>query len=171
MPFSYNPEAKDLYSVGTLGTLLQLLKLPDGTVKVLVEGSQRARVQKIYDSDSHFYADLEPLATDDEDNAEIEAMRRAIVQQFDQYVKLNKKVPPEILASLSGIDDPGRLADTIAAHLPIKIEQKQGILVAMSCPCCGAGALSFAFIGDTLPENLKELEAAMKTKEAELMEV
>jgi ATP-dependent Lon protease len=89
-------------------------------------------VQKIYDSESHFYADLEPLATDDDDNAEIEAMRRAIVQQFDQYVKLNKKIPPEILASLSGIDDAGRLADTIAAHLPLKLEQKQAILEIFS---------------------------------------
>ncbi|WP_339937805.1 endopeptidase La [Undibacterium luofuense] len=126
------PTAEDIYSIGCVANILQMLKLPDGTVKVLVEGSQRARVQKIYDSDSHFYADLEPLATDDEDNAEIEAMRRAIVQQFDQYVKLNKKIPPEILASLSGIDDAGRLADTIAAHLPLKLEQKQAILEIFS---------------------------------------
>lgn len=126
------PAAEDIYSIGCVANILQMLKLPDGTVKVLVEGSQRARVQKIYDSESHFYADLEPLATDDDDNAEIEAMRRAIVQQFDQYVKLNKKIPPEILASLSGIDDAGRLADTIAAHLPLKLEQKQAILEIFS---------------------------------------
>jgi len=126
------PTAEDIYSIGCVANILQMLKLPDGTVKVLVEGSQRARVQKIYDSESHFYADLEPLATDDDDNAEIEAMRRAIVQQFDQYVKLNKKIPPEILASLSGIDDAGRLADTIAAHLPLKLEQKQAILEIFS---------------------------------------
>lgn len=126
------PTAEDIYSIGCVANILQMLKLPDGTVKVLVEGAQRARVQKIYDSESHFYADLEPLNSEEDDNAEIEAMRRAIVQQFDQYVKLNKKIPPEILASLSGIDDAGRLADTIAAHLPLKLEQKQAILEIFS---------------------------------------
>ncbi len=126
------PTAEDIYSIGCVANILQMLKLPDGTVKVLVEGAQRARVQKIYDSESHFYADLEPLSSEEDDNAEIEAMRRAIVQQFDQYVKLNKKIPPEILASLSGIDDAGRLADTIAAHLPLKLEQKQAILEIFS---------------------------------------
>ncbi len=126
------PSADDIYEIGCVANILQMLKLPDGTVKVLVEGAQRARIHKIHDSDSHFTADLTPVAAVEEDDSEVEAMRRAIVQQFDQYVKLNKKIPPEILASLSGIDDAGRLADTIAAHLPLKLEQKQVILEIFS---------------------------------------
>jgi ATP-dependent Lon protease len=122
------PSAADIYEIGCVANILQMLKLPDGTVKVLVEGTQRAQIHLIQETESHFTADLSPLAAEDEDDAEVEAMRRAIVQQFDQYVKLNKKIPPEILASLSGIDDAGRLADTIAAHLPLKLEQKQVIL-------------------------------------------
>ena len=105
-----------------------MLKLPDGTVKVLVEGAQRARIHQITEIDTHFVADLSPVESESGDESEVEAMRRAIVQQFDQYVKLNKKIPPEILTSLAGIDDAGRLADTIAAHLPLKLEQKQVIL-------------------------------------------
>jgi len=122
------PSPTDIYEIGCVANILQMLKLPDGTVKVLVEGSQRARIRKITDSPTHFVADLVPLESEIGDDSEIEAMRRAIVQQFDQYVKLNKKIPPEILASLSGIDDAGRLADTVAAHLPLKLEQKQVIL-------------------------------------------
>jgi ATP-dependent Lon protease len=105
-----------------------MLKLPDGTVKVLVEGAQRARIHSIEDLETHLVCDLTPVSAEDSQGAEGEAMRRAIVQQFDQYVKLNKKIPPEILTSLAGIEDPGRLADTIAAHLPLKLEQKQAIL-------------------------------------------
>jgi ATP-dependent Lon protease len=122
------PSAEDIYEIGCVANILQMLKLPDGTVKVLVEGAQRARIDKITELDSHFTADLTPVESETGDEAEVEAMRRAIVQQFDQYVKLNKKIPPEILTSLAGIDDPGRLADTIAAHLPLKLEQKQIIL-------------------------------------------
>ncbi|HPA91432.1 MAG TPA: endopeptidase La [Quisquiliibacterium sp.] len=122
------PSASDIYEIGCVSNILQMLKLPDGTVKVLVEGAQRARISEIRDTESHFVCDLTPIETTGEGSPEIEALRRAILAQFDQYVKLNKKIPPEILASLSGIDDAGRLADTIAAHLPIKIEQKQGIL-------------------------------------------
>ncbi|WP_374580990.1 endopeptidase La [Pseudoduganella sp.] len=122
------PSPSDIYEIGCVANILQMLKLPDGTVKVLVEGAQRARIKKITDSPTHFVADLVPLESEIGDESEIEAMRRAIVQQFDQYVKLNKKIPPEILASLSGIDDAGRLADTVAAHLPLKLEQKQVIL-------------------------------------------
>ncbi|MRV76125.1 endopeptidase La [Duganella sp. FT92W] len=122
------PSASDIYEIGCVANILQMLKLPDGTVKVLVEGAQRARIRKITDAPTHFVADLTPLDSEEGDDSEIEAMRRAIVQQFDQYVKLNKKIPPEILASLSGIDDAGRLADTVAAHLPLKLEQKQVIL-------------------------------------------
>jgi len=126
------PSASDIYEIGCVANILQMLKLPDGTVKVLVEGSQRARINRITDTPTHFVADLTPLDSELGDDSEIEAMRRAIVQQFDQYVKLNKKIPPEILASLSGIDDAGRLADTVAAHLPLKLEQKQVILEIFS---------------------------------------
>jgi ATP-dependent Lon protease len=126
------PSASDIYEIGCVANILQMLKLPDGTVKVLVEGAQRARINKITDAPTHFVADLTPLDSELGDDSEIEAMRRAIVQQFDQYVKLNKKIPPEILASLSGIDDAGRLADTVAAHLPLKLEQKQVILEIFS---------------------------------------
>ena len=123
------PTPEDLYTIGTVATILQMLKLPDGTVKVLVEGNQRANVLEYSDVDTHFAGRAELVPADDTsaDN-EAEAMRRALVAQFDQYVKLNKKIPPEILTSLVGIDEAGRLADTIAAHLPLKLEQKQEIL-------------------------------------------
>ena len=123
------PSPDDLYTIGTVATILQMLKLPDGTVKVLVEGNQRANVIEYSDVDTHFVgrAELVPVDDTSADN-EAEAMRRALVAQFDQYVKLNKKIPPEILTSLVGIDEAGRLADTIAAHLPLKLEQKQEIL-------------------------------------------
>ncbi len=122
------PSPEDIYEIGCIANILQMLKLPDGTVKVLVEGAQRARIHHISELDTHFVADLTPVESEAGDESEVEAMRRAIVQQFDQYVKLNKKIPPEILTSLAGIDDAGRLADTIAAHLPLKLEQKQVIL-------------------------------------------
>ncbi|GMV00962.1 MAG: Lon protease [Burkholderiales bacterium] len=122
------PVAEDIYEIGCVSNILQMLKLPDGTVKVLVEGVRRARILEIDDGGAHFSCELAPVEPPATENPETEALRRAILAQFDQYVKLNKKVPPEILASLSGIDDAGRLADTIASHLPIKIEQKQNIL-------------------------------------------
>ena len=122
------PTASDVHSIGCLSGILQMLKLPDGTVKVLVEGSRRGRIVSVDDSGAHFTCAVEPIENPTGPAPELEALRRAILAQFDQYVKLNKKVPPEILASLSGIDDVGRLADTIAAHLPIKIDQKQAIL-------------------------------------------
>jgi len=126
------PSPDDIYEIGCIANILQMLKLPDGTVKVLVEGVQRARISQIREFDTHFIANLIPVETEESDDSEVEAMRRAIVQQFDQYVKLNKKIPPEILASLSGIDDAGRLADTVAAHLPLKLDQKQEILEIFS---------------------------------------
>jgi ATP-dependent Lon protease len=122
------PEPDDLYRIGCLANILQMLKLPDGTVKVLVEGTQRARVEAIEAQPSMFVATALPLAQAAVEDHEIEAMRRAVVAQFDQFVKLNKKIPPEVLSSIAGIDDAGRLADTIAAHLPLKLEQKQEIL-------------------------------------------
>lgn len=126
------PSADDIYEIGCVANILQMLKLPDGTVKVLVEGAQRARIHHIADLETHFVADLTPIEPELGEESEVEAMRRTIVQQFDQYVKLNKKIPPEILTSLAGIDDAGRLADTIAAHLPLKLEQKQVILEIFS---------------------------------------
>lgn len=122
------PSVDDIYEIGCIANILQMLKLPDGTVKVLVEGAQRAKILLIKELDSHFIADLIPIQTELGDEAEVEAMRRTIVQQFEQYVKLNKKIPPEILSSLASINDASRLADTIAAHLPLKLEQKQIIL-------------------------------------------
>ena len=125
------PSVQDMFEVGCVATILQLLKLPDGTVKVLVEGQQRAKVNSIVDGELHFTANVTPVeaAVMQADNSsEIEALRRAVMQQFDHYVKLNKKIPPEILTSISSIDDPGRLADTIAAHLPLKLDAKQVIL-------------------------------------------
>ncbi|MGB8250011.1 MAG: endopeptidase La, partial [Azonexus sp.] len=122
------PEPEDLYRIGCLANILQMLKLPDGTVKVLVEGTQRARVDAIEVQSSVFMATAVPLPQPGVEDHEIEAMRRAVVAQFDQFVKLNKKIPPEVLSSIAGIEDAGRLADTIAANLPLKLEQKQEVL-------------------------------------------
>ncbi|AMC34683.1 endopeptidase La [Janthinobacterium sp. B9-8] len=122
------PGLADIYPVGTIASILQMLKLPDGTVKVLVEGGQRAEVTDI-DEEAGFYSAIaHPVDASAEQGHEVEAMRRALLTQFDQFVKLNKKIPPEILTSLAGIEDAHRLADTIAAHLPLKLEQKQSIL-------------------------------------------
>jgi len=123
------PGIEDLHQIGTLSTVLQLLKLPDGTIKVLVEGAQRAVVKNLKDSEEFFTAEYDLLETDEESNdRELEVLSRSILGVFDQYVKLNKKVPPEILTSLAGIDSPARLSDTIAAHMSLKIEEKQKIL-------------------------------------------
>jgi ATP-dependent Lon protease len=123
-----DPQPTDLYEVGTLSTILQLLKLPDGTVKVLVEGGERALVDRINVED-HFSAEITLLNEDDRhDEREIDVLVRSIISQFEAYVKLNKKVPPEVLTSLSGIDEPGRLADTVAAHMALKLSEKQRIL-------------------------------------------
>jgi ATP-dependent Lon protease len=130
-----DPLVTDMFDVGCVSTILQMLKLPDGTVKVLVEGQQRARVNRIEEGELHFSANVTPVEVVAESEAkprgkasEVEALRRAVMQQFDQYVKLNKKIPPEILTSISSIDDAGRLADTIAAHLPLKLDNKQAVL-------------------------------------------
>ncbi len=122
------PNPEDLYDVGTVSTILQMLKLPDGTVKVLVEGVQRARIERVLTEKPNFEAEIDLIQSEEPDSNEVEAMRRTLLAQFDQYVKLNKKIPPEVLTSLSGIDGAGRLSDTIAAHLPLKLEQKQQIL-------------------------------------------
>ena len=126
------PEASDLYDVGTIATVLQMLKLPDGTVKVLVEGVSRAKLVAFQDTEDCFSARAEVIADDSEDDNEIQALMRTVFTQFDQYVKLNKKIPPEILTSLATIEDASRLADTITAHLTLKLEEKQSILEMFS---------------------------------------
>ncbi|TCK17796.1 ATP-dependent proteinase [Thiogranum longum] len=124
-----DPQVDDIHEIGTLSTILQLLKLPDGTVKVLVEGSERASLVKFETTDEFFSAQIKPLGHGEQaGEREVEVLMRSLLTLFDQYVKLNKKVPPEILTSLSGIDEPGRLADTIAAHMALKLDEKQRIL-------------------------------------------
>jgi ATP-dependent Lon protease len=124
-----DPSSKNLYQIGTLSTILQMLKLPDGTIKVLVEGGDRVLVKSILETNKYFSASAQilekPILVEDR---EAEVLQRSVLNLFDQYVKLNKKVPPEILTSLSGIDDPSRLADTIAAHMSLKLDEKQEIL-------------------------------------------
>jgi len=126
------PVPEDMYEIGCVANILQMLKLPDGTVKVLVEGVQRARVLSIQDEKTLFSAEVSLIPVEERADHEVEAMRRTVLAQFDQYVKLNKKIPPEVLTSLAGIEEAGRLADTIAAHLPLKLEQKQEILEVFS---------------------------------------
>jgi len=130
-----DPSVEDIYEIGTLSTILQLLKLPDGTVKVLVEGAERVRITGYENTDAFFTAHIDVLVQeeDGQESKELEVQTRSLLALFDQYVKLNKKVPPEILTSLSGIEEPGRLADTIAAHMSLKLEEKQNILEMENC--------------------------------------
>lgn len=128
------PSVDDLYDVGCAASILQMLKLPDGTVKVLVEGVQRAKLQGVSDHETHFTGVAVAFDANDGQSSEAEALRRAVVAQFEQYVKLNKKIPQEILTSLSGVEEAGRLADTIAAHMPLKLEQKQQLLEMAAMP-------------------------------------
>jgi ATP-dependent Lon protease len=123
-----DPSPDDLHAIGCVATVLQMLKLPDGTVKVLVEGLHRAHVIEPTNAGEFYSAVATPISPDDDRPAEVEALRRALLANFDQFVKLNKKIPAEILTSMNGIDDGGRLADSIAAHLPLKLEQKQEVL-------------------------------------------
>lgn len=131
-PNNDEPDASDLYEVGTIATVLQMLKLPDGTVKVLVEGLRRARVIEFVETEECFAARAEDVEDSADPDNESQALMRTVFTQFDQYVKLNKKIPPEILTSLATIDDAGRLADTITAHLTLKLEEKQKILEMFS---------------------------------------
>ncbi|MGH1481138.1 MAG: endopeptidase La [Geminicoccales bacterium] len=127
-----DPGTDDIYRVGTVSSVLQLLKLPDGTVKVLVEGNARAEIGEFLENPKFFQAEAEVLPEVDSDPRELEALSRTVVSQFEQYVKLNKKVPPEVLVSLSQIEDPSKLADTVAAHLSLKISDKQDLLETSS---------------------------------------
>ncbi|MDE0255934.1 MAG: endopeptidase La [Rhodospirillaceae bacterium] len=123
-----DPSTADIFTVGTIGTVLQLLKLPDGTVKVLVEGGQRAKILRYADNDTFFQAWSEVMEEEGEDDKEVEALMRTAVSQFEQYLKLNRKIPPEVLVSINQIDEPGKLADTVASHLNLKIPEKQELL-------------------------------------------
>jgi ATP-dependent Lon protease len=123
-----DPKLEDVYRIGTIATVLQLLKLPDGTVKVLVEGGQRAHIDKIRFDGKCFRAEANPIAAHVLQRKEAGVLIQAVMKQFEQYVSLSKKVPVEVMSSLSGIDDPGRLADTIATHMPIGLQQKQDVL-------------------------------------------
>jgi ATP-dependent Lon protease len=127
-----DPTSADIYNVGTVGTVLQLLKLPDGTVKVLVEGGHRAVIQRFVDSDTFFIAEAVPMADTVNEGKEVEALARSVISQFEQYIKLNKKIPPEVLVSVNQIDDPSKLADTVASHLGLKINDKQELLEVQS---------------------------------------
>ena len=123
------PDVDGIHRIGTLSNILQLLKLPDGTIKVLVEGGQRAKVIDLKEGDEHFTAQITLIEQEESENdRELEVLGRSVINLFDQYVKLNKKVPPEILTSLAGIDDPARLADTVAAHMSLKLDEKQQVL-------------------------------------------
>jgi len=123
-----DPEPGDIYRIGTVSTILQLLKLPDGTVKVLVEGGRRARITGFKDTDAYFEAFTEALPDEEGEPKELEALSRTVVGQFEQYIKLNKKIAPEVLVSLNQIEDPSKLADTISSHLNLKIAEKQELL-------------------------------------------
>ena len=124
-----DPGADDIYEIGTLATILQLLKLPDGTLKVLVEGGQRALIKKVNLDERYFTANIAVIpASEDFDERKVDLLSRMLLNLFDKYVKLNKKIPPEVLSSLSSIDEPARLADTVAAHLGLKVSAKQEIL-------------------------------------------
>jgi ATP-dependent Lon protease len=125
-----DPTTADIFSVGTVGTVLQLLKLPDQTVKVLVEGTQRAKILRFTDNPEFFQCYAEVIPEEDGDNKEIEALSRSVVAQFEQYIKLNRKIPPEVLVSINQIDTPSKLADTVASHLSLKIPEKQELLEA-----------------------------------------
>ena len=131
-PAEDDPGIEALYNVGTIGTILQLLKLPDGTVKVLVEGGARARVTKFLTGKPYFEAETVQITDDTLVNDELEALARAVMTQFEQYVKLNKKIPPEVIVSVNQIEEPSKMADTIASHLALKIDQKQELLEVAS---------------------------------------
>src|SRR3989339_421148 len=125
-----SPQKKDLYEIGTIATILQLLRLPDGTVKVLVEGTQRGKIRKTSKQNEYFICEVDVFAEGSADpkEPEVQAIMRALLNQFERLIKINKKLPPELLTTLANIEDPGRLADSIAAHMTIKLDHRQKIL-------------------------------------------
>ena len=143
-----DPTPDDIHGVGTVGTVLQLLKLPDGTVKVLVEGSYRARILEYTDNADFFQANAEVMEEpDEEDTKEYEALARSVIAQFEQYIKLNKKIPPEVLVSLNQIENTSKLADTVASHLALKISEKQELLELKTVTERLERAYAFMFLG------------------------
>ena len=129
-----NPSADSLYQVGTVSNILQLLKLPDGTIKVLVEGSYRAVVDNVDDEGPFAVAGIREIISEDIPESEVESLLHSTTTEFEKYVNFSKKVPAEVLTSLTGIDEPGRLADTIAAHMGVTLEEKQHILEISGIP-------------------------------------
>ena len=127
-----DPAPADVFEVGTVASVLQLLKLPDGTVKVLVEGFNRANIDRFVREDDYFEAEATLLAAEDDGDEEVEALARTVVVQFENYVKLNKKIPAEVLVTIGQIEEPAKLADTVASHLALKIEDKQKLLSTIS---------------------------------------
>ena len=127
-----DPSQDDIYGVGTVSTVLQLLKLPDGTVKVLVEGSERAKITHYHDNPDFFLVDAETIPEVEDNDEEHEALSRSVIDQFEQYVKLNKKIPPEVMVSVNQIENAAKLADTVASHLALKISEKQELLETAS---------------------------------------
>src|SRR4030065_926850 len=123
-----DPNEEDIYKIGTIGTIIQMLRLPDGTVKVLVEGKRRAQILRYVPNPSFFMVEAERIAEADDTGVETEALMRTLVTAFENYVKLNKKIPSEVLVTVSSIEDAGRLSDTISSHLGFKLEDKQEIL-------------------------------------------
>ena len=150
-----DPNTTDLYTIGTIGNILQLLKLPDGTVKVLVEGTHRVRITKFADNDVYFEAFAEKLSDAGEhSDDEIEAITRSLITQFEQYIKLNKKIPPDVLVTINQIDDSAKLADTIASYLSLKISEKQDLL-------------EMASVGERLEELLVMIEGEISVMQVE----
>jgi ATP-dependent Lon protease len=149
-----DPSVDDIYRVGTVSTILQLLKLPDGTVKVLVEGGKRAKITGFKETESYFEAIVEPMPDTGADRKDIETLGRSVVTQFEQYIKLNKKIAPEVLVSLNQISEPSKLADTVASHLNLKIPEKQEIL-------------EVAKVGDRLEKVFGHMESEMGVLQVE----
>ena len=123
-----DPEAQQLFDIGTIATILQLIRLPDGTVKVLVEGLERAQITEINEKSDYLVAEARLLIADGMSEQEASALIRSLLSQFDQYVQLSKKIPPEVMTSISSIDDPGRLVDTISSHMALQLTEKQNLL-------------------------------------------
>jgi len=127
-----DPGIKDIYAVGTIATILQLIRLPDGTVKVLVEGVTRARIRSAELVDDYFQSQVVPLHSDALPEKQGQLLLKSLLSQFDQYVQLSRKIPPEVMSSISGIDEPGRMVDTIASHMTLQLQEKQNLLELVS---------------------------------------
>ena len=127
-PLEDEPTEKELFEIGTVSTILQLIRLPDGTVKVLVEGLERAKITKIITETDYFQTEIKLMPSEEIPKKESTLLIRSLLSQFDQYVQLSKKIPPEVMTSISGIDEPGRLVDTIASHMSLQLQEKQNLL-------------------------------------------